>query len=141
MGSSPTRRLYDPCWWAVGLDAVIFNLLIGNNDAHAKNYSIYPGHGTCRLAPPYELVSTVYYPEIENKLAMNIGKQANPDLVTPTELLLYYDACHGSWSRGHLREVPCFCDAPSRGANRARIGKIKDLFGKLGEYGLARRSH
>lgn len=69
------------------LNAVIFNLLIGNNDAHAKNYSILYGRdGRARLAPLYDLVCTVYYPEIENKLAMNIGGQANPDLIYPKEV-------------------------------------------------------
>ncbi|MEE9253386.1 MAG: type II toxin-antitoxin system HipA family toxin [Pseudomonadales bacterium] len=68
------------------LDAVTFNLLIGNNDAHAKNYSIlYARDGTRRLAPLYDLVCTVYYAEIENTLAMKVGGQANPDLVYPKE--------------------------------------------------------
>jgi serine/threonine-protein kinase HipA len=69
------------------LDAVMFNLLIGNNDSHAKNYSIlYGGDDKARLAPLYDLVCTVYYPEIENRLAMKIGGQANPDLVYPKEI-------------------------------------------------------
>ena len=69
------------------LNAVIFNLLIGNNDAHAKNYSILYGRdGRGRLAPLYDVVCTVYYPEIENKLAMKIGGQANPDLISPNDI-------------------------------------------------------
>jgi serine/threonine-protein kinase HipA len=69
------------------LDAVIFNLLIGNNDAHAKNYALlYDIDGTRRLAPLYDLVSTVFYPEIENRLAMKIGGEANPDLVAGKEI-------------------------------------------------------
>lgn len=72
------------------LDAVTFNWLIGNNDAHAKNYSILYGRdGMRRLAPLYDLVCTVYYPEIENKLAMKIGGQANPDLVFPEEFQVF----------------------------------------------------
>ena len=56
------------------LNAIIFNLLIGNNDAHAKNYSLlYERDGKARLAPLYDLVCTVYYREIENKLAMRVG--------------------------------------------------------------------
>ncbi|MEM0954639.1 MAG: type II toxin-antitoxin system HipA family toxin [Pseudomonadota bacterium] len=69
------------------LEAVLFNLLIGNNDAHAKNYSVlYSENGSARLAPLYDLVCTVYYPEIENRLAMKIGGEANPDLVGPAHL-------------------------------------------------------
>ena len=72
------------------LSAVIFNLLIGNNDAHAKNYSILYGRdGKGRLAPVYDVVSTVYYPEIENKLAMKIGGQANSDLVSPKDIEVF----------------------------------------------------
>lgn len=68
-------------------NAVIFNLVIGNNDAHAKNYSLlYRSDGTRRLAPLYDLVCTACYPEIENRLAMKIGGEANPDLVYPEEL-------------------------------------------------------
>lgn len=72
------------------LNAIIFNLLIGNNDAHAKNYSILYGRdGKARLAPLYDLVCTVYYPEIENKLAMKIGGETNPDLIYPNEIEVF----------------------------------------------------
>jgi serine/threonine-protein kinase HipA len=65
------------------LDAVIFNLLIGNNDAHAKNFALlYLVDGRRELAPLYDLVCTVCYPEIENRLAMKIGREVNPDLVS-----------------------------------------------------------
>jgi serine/threonine-protein kinase HipA len=55
------------------LDAVIFNFLIGNHDAHGKNFSfLYTGAQT-RLAPLYDLLSTSYYPELSPKMAMKIG--------------------------------------------------------------------
>jgi serine/threonine-protein kinase HipA len=72
------------------LNAIVFNLLIGNNDAHAKNYSILYGRdGKARLAPLYDLVCTAHYPEIENKLAMKIGGETNPDLVYPNEIEVF----------------------------------------------------
>lgn len=37
---------------------VMFNLLIGNNDAHLKNLSVYGGKDGYALAPHYDLVST-----------------------------------------------------------------------------------
>src|ERR1019366_7915449 len=51
------------------LDAVVFNFLVGNNDAHAKNFSLlYRGMSTAsletRLAPLYDVVSTRFYPEL-----------------------------------------------------------------------------
>lgn len=55
------------------LDAVIFNFLIGNHDAHGKNFSFLYGGGQTRLAPLYDLLSTAYYPELSPKMAMKIG--------------------------------------------------------------------
>lgn len=59
-------------------DAVVFNFLIGNNDAHGKNFSFLYRDGTVRLAPLYDLVSTMYYPELSQKLAMKIGGEYRP---------------------------------------------------------------
>jgi serine/threonine-protein kinase HipA len=71
------------------LDAVIFNFLVGNNDAHGKNFSLlYRGAGTTlvetRLAPLYDLVSTRYYPELTRELAMKIGGEYSSDKVSKT---------------------------------------------------------
>jgi serine/threonine-protein kinase HipA len=66
------------------LDAVIFNYLIGNNDAHAKNFSlIYPAIGEARLAPLYDVVCTVYYKELSPRMAMKIGGEYLADKLTP----------------------------------------------------------
>jgi serine/threonine-protein kinase HipA len=70
------------------LDAVILNYLVGNNDAHGKNFSLlYPGGGTgdlqVRLAPLYDIVSTVYYPELSREMAMKIGGEYSSERVTP----------------------------------------------------------
>jgi serine/threonine-protein kinase HipA len=69
------------------LDAVIFNFLIGNNDAHGKNFSLlYRGVGTtsmeARFAPLYDVVSTRYYPELTRELAMKIGGEYSSDKVS-----------------------------------------------------------
>ena len=58
------------------LDAVIFNLIAGNADAHGKNFSILYDDQGARLAPLYDLLATVAYPEISANLAMKIGKRA-----------------------------------------------------------------
>lgn len=58
------------------LDAVIFNVIAGNADAHGKNFSIlYDAEGP-RLAPLYDLLTTVAYPDLSPKFAMKIGKRA-----------------------------------------------------------------
>src|SRR6201993_2256292 len=69
------------------LDAVIFNYLAGNNDAHGKNYSLlYKRIGTenleIRLAPLYDLVSTLYYPELSRDMAMRIGSEYSSEKVS-----------------------------------------------------------
>jgi serine/threonine-protein kinase HipA len=57
------------------LDAVIFNVIAGNADAHGKNFSIlYDAEGP-RLAPLYDLLATVAYPDLSPKFAMKIGKR------------------------------------------------------------------
>jgi len=57
------------------LQGILFNVIIGNNDAHSKNFSLlYQGSKT-RLAPFYDMISTVYYPELSSKMAMKIGSK------------------------------------------------------------------
>lgn len=65
------------------LDAVIFNFFIGNNDAHGKNFSLLYENGTVRLSPLYDLLSTVYYPELSANMAMKIGGQYQPKDIHP----------------------------------------------------------
>ena len=70
------------------LDAVIFNYLVGNNDAHGKNFSLlYRGIGTgdmqVSLSPLYDSLSTVYYPEVSRSMAMKLGGQYSSEKVMP----------------------------------------------------------
>ncbi len=58
------------------LDAVIFNAIAGNADAHGKNFSILYSDEGPRLAPLYDLLATVAYPELSPKFAMKIGKRS-----------------------------------------------------------------
>lgn len=52
----------------------IFNLCIGNNDAHAKNLSMLREGGGLRLAPFYDLLSTTYYgSRLLRRMAMRLG--------------------------------------------------------------------
>ncbi len=53
--------------------AVIFNVLIGNCDAHAKNFSLLYESALPRLAPLYDLVSTIVYPGLADTMAMSLG--------------------------------------------------------------------
>ncbi|HVZ41918.1 MAG TPA: type II toxin-antitoxin system HipA family toxin [Candidatus Kapabacteria bacterium] len=60
------------------LNIVIFNYLIGNADAHGKNFSFLYEQGKPRLAPVYDLLSTAVYPELASKMSMKIGGKYEP---------------------------------------------------------------
>ena len=47
------------------LDYVIFNVLVGNHDAHAKNFSLLYSGARPVLAPGYDLLSTAVYAELQ----------------------------------------------------------------------------
>ena len=56
------------------LQALLFNFLIGNNDAHSKNYSLLlDGPGSIRMAPLYDLLSTAAIEGAGRDLAMKYG--------------------------------------------------------------------
>jgi serine/threonine-protein kinase HipA len=57
------------------LDAVVFNALIGNHDAHAKNFSLVYGDDTPVLAPLYDVLSTAVYETLTPKMAMKLGSK------------------------------------------------------------------
>jgi serine/threonine-protein kinase HipA len=54
------------------INAVIFNFLIGNCDAHGKNFSLLY-LDQVQLAPLYDLVCTLYYKDLDKKMAMKVG--------------------------------------------------------------------
>ncbi|GGH53940.1 putative kinase Y4mE [Comamonas phosphati] len=57
------------------LDGVIFNALVGNHDAHGKNFSLLYGDKSPVLAPFYDLLSTAVYPTLTPRMAMKIGSK------------------------------------------------------------------
>jgi len=60
------------------LTILIFNYLIGNADAHGKNFSFLYEQGKPRLAPAYDLLSTAVYPDLDSKMSMKIGGKYEP---------------------------------------------------------------
>lgn len=56
------------------LEMLAFNFLIGNMDAHGKNYSLlHKDDRTIQLSPIYDCSCTSVYTELSTKLAMKIG--------------------------------------------------------------------
>jgi len=68
------------------LRVALFNLLIGNCDAHGKNFSLVYQEGRLSLAPFYDLVSTTVYPDLATRLAMRMGKEYRIDRIGQSEL-------------------------------------------------------
>lgn len=72
-------------------DAVVFNYLIGNNDAHGKNFSFLYGDGVVRMAPLYDLVCTQAYPGLAAEVAMKIGDERKSDRVLSKNWLRFFN--------------------------------------------------
>jgi serine/threonine-protein kinase HipA len=57
------------------LDAVVLHALIGNHDAHAKNFSLLYDGTAPTLAPLYDVLSTAVYDHLSPKMAMKLGSK------------------------------------------------------------------
>jgi len=68
------------------IDIALFNVLVGNCDAHGKNFSLLHEVGGVVLAPSYDLVSTTYWPELETKLSMKMGGEYKLSAFGPDSL-------------------------------------------------------
>ncbi len=64
-------------------ERIIVNWLLGNCDAHAKNYSILePGTRRARLSPAYDIVSTAAYKHLSQTMGTSIGNARTLSTVT-----------------------------------------------------------
>lgn len=108
------------------LDAAIFNLIVGNADAHGKNFSLLYEAGTVTLAPFYDLLSTVAYPNLSPKLAMKIGKRATLEEVGPATWPAFAEdiGLTGPFVRRRLNELAdaVIAQAPSIPESPALVG-------------------
>lgn len=74
------------------LDWAVFNALIGNADAHAKNLALLcDRQGHRRLAPFYDLVPTVVLPEtmVERAPALRIGAAVRIEAITAEDWRMF----------------------------------------------------
>jgi len=76
----------------------IFNYLIGNCDAHAKNYSLQRDTtgGLC-LAPAYDLVTTTFYQSLSRNLALGVAGVYSLDKITCEQWKSLCESAHLSW--------------------------------------------
>ena len=65
-------------------DMIVCNFLLGNTDAHIKNFSLLYGENlkTIKLAPAYDMISTVVYAESTKNMAFKIGGEFRLDKIT-----------------------------------------------------------
>jgi serine/threonine-protein kinase HipA len=68
------------------IQGILFNLIIGNNDAHGKNFSLLYHKNQTRLAPFYDMISTIQYPNLANKMAMKIGSKYDFESLFPRHI-------------------------------------------------------
>ena len=78
-------------------DALALNWVIAGTDAHAKNYSLLIGPGSVRLAPLYDLISTLPYPRWIShrsaKLAMRVDREYHVWKIRPRHWRGLADRC------------------------------------------------
>lgn len=72
---------------------IVFSCLVGNGDAHLKNFAVLyeAGYSSVRLAPMYDVVNTIIYDTLDNDLALKIRKSKRfPDREELLELAAPY---------------------------------------------------
>lgn len=63
------------------LRATVVNVVLGNSDAHGKNFALIHEPAGSRLAPLYDIVCTTVYDDLTDRLAMSLGGTERPDEV------------------------------------------------------------
>ena len=77
---------------------VLFNYVIGNCDSHGKNYSLLYKNNRVELSPLYDVVSTIIYPGLTEKLSMKIGKHYEIQKVTKEDFSLLAESLNIKYS-------------------------------------------
>ncbi|PZA10034.1 type II toxin-antitoxin system HipA family toxin [Rhodopseudomonas palustris] len=91
---------------------LIFHYLVGNADAHGKNYALLYQSARPDLAPLYDVVCTAAYPRLAKKLAMKIGGRNVPDTIL-------------------LEQWQAFMPG-TRSAQRLLVKNLSELAGRIG---------
>lgn len=73
------------------LDQIVLSFLVGNHDAHGKNFSLLydPGSSRATLAPGYDVLSTIVYRGVQpmsRRMAMSIGGENRAEYVRARHL-------------------------------------------------------
>jgi len=67
---------------------ILFNLIIGNTDAHGKNISFYVDKEGILITPFYDILNTAMYKDVyDTKLAMSIGDNFELEKIEYSDLV------------------------------------------------------
>lgn len=122
------------------LELVAFSYLIGNGDLHAKNVSLYRSEkGLFELTPAYDLLSTLPYPKIDQRMALKVeGKDAN----LKRAFLLRFFASLGLPEKAGASILDRLCDKSPPWIERLEeIGYDEKTTAKMRREIIARRDH
>lgn len=109
------------------LDAAIFNVILGNADAHGKNFSLIYTPPSVSYAPLYDLLSTVAYPELSARFSMRIARRETLEEFQP-DTWAEFAKDIGMAAPFTVRRVRSLAEAMSAGAPAVAA--------QLAEYGL-----
>ncbi|RQR65480.1 type II toxin-antitoxin system HipA family toxin [Burkholderia sp. Bp9125] len=139
MVTPASARLYLLRW-------AILQLLLGNSDAHGKNFSMHVRSAGLEPAPMYDLVSVNAYGEhVELDMAMAYGDAFLPEEVTPYALA---DFAHRTGTRPTqlAREMGVMAravlhTAPELAVSEVYVGDERDLVRQISDYVCAQANH
>jgi len=63
------------------LDWAIFNLIIGNSDAHGKNISFFVDKNGISIAPHYDMLCILMHEGVDHEMAMGFGDEFDPEQI------------------------------------------------------------
>lgn len=112
--------------------AQILNYLIGNCDAHAKNFSIVRKNGNYFLAPLYDLVCTDIYPGLDKNMAMLFGKNIDIDSVSADDFPVAAEAC--GLSLGKYADIAESMSAKCLAALPGLVSGHREKYGQCAVY-------
>ncbi|HLF67636.1 MAG TPA: HipA domain-containing protein [Gammaproteobacteria bacterium] len=72
---------------------VLYNLIIGNWDAHGKNISFFVSKNGIEMAPLYDLISIRTYPDFSQELSMALGNEFESDKINAYQLADFAESC------------------------------------------------
>lgn len=121
-------------------EASIFNYLIGNNDAHGKNfaflYAPIDARPSIRLAPLYDLVCTAYFEDLSPKMAMKIGKAYLPSDIRLKHWETFWEAI-GFSKRQALKQSLEFADRVASALKSTPENEVEAKIQEIISYRIA----